>query len=284
MEYITSTPPRHLSWFSRAVILFSGFYTQFGWTFIGFGMIFVWVFVGNSELVYLLTPRMDKSVTGQVISLGITASVQNDQVIREVGYTYQVNGHLYEGKSYTPDYRVEEGDSVKVYYLSRNPRVSRLSMAGRALFSAWMGFLLVFPLVGLGFAIYGFRQNMKAIDLLINGKFAPGVLTSKKPTNTMINKQVVYAYTFDFEADDGQVYTASTATHETWLVEDQREELIVYAPADPAYAVVFDAVPGSPGLSSSGELKQVPWTGVVSLILPAVTLLVHGGVFWIFFR
>jgi hypothetical protein len=45
-----AAPPRPVPLSVRVVILFGGFMNQFGWLFVGFGLIFVWVFTLRADV------------------------------------------------------------------------------------------------------------------------------------------------------------------------------------------------------------------------------------------
>ncbi|MHC4335254.1 MAG: hypothetical protein ACYSUP_15040, partial [Planctomycetota bacterium] len=45
-----AAPPRPVPLSVRIVILFGGFMNQFGWLFVGFGLIFVWIFTLRADV------------------------------------------------------------------------------------------------------------------------------------------------------------------------------------------------------------------------------------------
>lgn len=271
--------PRQISIPERLAILSGGFMSQFGWIFFGFGMIFFWVFVMNSTIVYWFSFRDWQESEGTVIRIEDTNAEVNDEDVYELIYEYKVNGNTYTGRSYSTGYAYSEGQAVPIEYDLDHPEESRVNGLRRAMFGWEVIFVVIFPLIGLIFILVGFRTNMKSLDLLINGKFARGKMISKEPTNTRINEQTVYKYTFEFEADNGRTYEATGKTHLTYLLEDEETERLIYAPNDPAYSTMFDTIPGAPKLNPDGSFQALSGKGYLSLILPVITVLLHGSIY-----
>jgi flagellar basal body rod protein FlgC len=106
------------------------------------------------------------------------------------------------------------------------------------------------------------------------------VLKSKEPTSTRVNNRPVYKLTFEFRADDGGIYEVVSKTHLPHLLEDEAEEQLVYDPRHPAHAVMMDNLPGSPDIDEMGYIHSAGFrSGVLPLILPGLTMFVHGTVF-----
>ena len=271
--------PRQISIPERLAILSGGFMSQFGWIFFGFGMIFFWVFVMNSTVTHWFSFRNWADGEGTVLRIEETNAEENEENVYELIYEYKVNGQSYTGRSYSTGYAYSEGQTVPIEYDLDYPEESRVHGLRRAMFGWEVIFVVIFPLIGLIFILVGFRTNMKSLDLLINGKFASGKMTSKEPTNTRINEQTVYKYTFEFEADNGRTYEATGKTHLTHLLEDEETERLIYAPNDPAYSTMFDTIPGAPKLNPDGSFHALSGKGYLSLILPVITILLHGSIY-----
>lgn len=126
------------------------------------------------------------------------------------------------------------------------------STDGDGLFPAIM--MTGFSLIGLGFIIYNLGTSIKTLRLIEYGTLIVGKLKRKTATNTSINDARVYKYTFSFIAHDGKTHEAIIKTHETYLVEDDPQELILYNPHNPAEAVVFDTIPGQPRIDQRGNI------------------------------
>lgn len=274
-------PSRNLPILSRLAILCSGFDAQFGWLFFGFGMIFFWIFFMNSEIVYMFSFGKWDPTMATVLKLDETNAEINDTDVYEYTYEYNVNGEIYTGTAYTTGISFQEGQNVEIEYNPDLPGESRMANSRQALFGWETIFVVIFPLVGLGFILHSFRQNIKSIDLLINGRFARGKLVKKEPTNVTINKQPVYKYTFSFEAHDGRSYEAVGKTHIQSLLEDEETERLIYAPNDPSYATMYDTIPSAPKMNADGTFHALPFTSYLNLILPLATIIIHGGVYLI---
>jgi hypothetical protein len=107
-----------------------------------------------------------------------------------------------------------------------------------------------------------------------------GELKSKERTNTTINHRPVYKLTFEFRADNGSIYDVISKTHLPHLLEDEVEEQLLYDPHNPSSAVMLDNLPGSPYIDEMGYIHATDFkSGVLPLIMPGLTILVHGTVF-----
>ncbi|MEZ4825931.1 MAG: DUF3592 domain-containing protein [Bacteroidia bacterium] len=270
-------PPRNLPFISRLAILCGGFDAQFGWVFFGFGMIFFWIFFMNSEVVYMLAYGDWESAPGEILRVEETNASENNTSVYESIYKYNVSGVNYEGTAYTTGRDFYNGQQVDIEYNPDNPSESRMGGSRRGMFGWEVMLVMLFPLVGLAFILFSFRRNMKSVDLLMNGRFAQGTLLKQEPTNVTINKQTVYKYTFRFEAHDGQMYEATGNTHIGSLLTDEKYERLIYAPNDPSYATMYDIIPSAPRVNPDGSLGPLPFTAYLSLILPLISLVLHGG-------
>jgi hypothetical protein len=276
-----SLPPRSVPLISKLIVLNGGFFSPFGWAFFGFGMIFFWIFFMNSEVVHWFSFADWEPGEGKIIRSEYTGASENEVEVIKYIYEYQVEGETYTGRGYTTGNDFVEGEEVVIDIDSSDPRNSRINGARREMFGWGVIFVTIFPLVGLIFILIGFRTNMKSLDLLVNGKFARGRLKHKEPTNTSINEQTVYKYTFEFEADNGRTYEAVGKTHIYSLLEDEETERLIYAPNDPSFAVMFDTIAGKPEIAPDGSLAPMPLRSAWTLLLPLVIILGHGTYYFL---
>ncbi|MEO1448390.1 MAG: DUF3592 domain-containing protein [Bacteroidota bacterium] len=272
----TSKPPRKLSLFSQLVLLNSGFGQTFGWLFFGFGMIFFWVFFMGSEAVNLINFADWSPTNGIVTRVSDTNASENEESVVRVQYRYAVDGDSLEQTGYVTGYWPAEGTVIAVEYDAQNPHVARAEGMRRKMFGWGGGFVIIFPLVGLAFIVFTFKKNFHDIRLLIHGHFTRGKMIDKRSTNTQVNNQTVYAYTFEFEAKNGRTYTVESRTAHTELLEDEETEQIIYLANHPEKATLFDTISGGPTLKSDGTLAEVSYGRAVVLIPPAITLIGHG--------
>lgn len=277
MEPIPNKPPRHLSPLSRLTILSGGIFSQVGWAVFGFGMFFFWLFVMNSEWAKSSSWGTLEPHTGRVTSVSPTSLLENKQPVYEYGYTYTVDGNTYEGESYLSEKSFHEGQEVTILYRPGKPSVSRIEGTRSAPFNKWVISLLLLPLVGLALILYGFRKNMKSIDLLAYGLFIEGKLMAKEMTNVRVNNRPVYAYTFEFDASDGKTYQTTGRTHHPHLLQEEKAQSIVYAQADPSYSVLFETIPFAPRINDKGDFLPISKMNTWVLILPILTVLGNIG-------
>lgn len=280
---IREKPPRRFSLPTKLAIIFGGALQQMGWAFGGFGMIFFWVFVMNSEARYLLAfDGQWVDTDGTISNISTTNSEVNDQVIFAYKFTYNVKGRVMEGTSYGPSSREYEVNSpVAVEYKSRNPERVRIEKMSSSIFPVWVIFVCIFPIIGLAFIFSGLYSNLKALRMLVYGKFTKGKLVNKIPTNTQINNQTVFKYEFEFEVE-GQRHIARCQTYQGWKVEDEEMEIILYEPRAPKNSIVYDAVDTVPEINPRGELEPVKAFHLTLLILPSLAIGINAILFYFF--
>jgi hypothetical protein len=249
----------------------------FGWAMLGFGMIFVWAFVMNSELVSLFRFAGELGVAeGTIERVETTSASENEVPILRVVYGYTVGDRRLQGTSYTVD-GATPGAPIEVEYRHDDPSTSRARGMRSETFPIWVVFVLIFPIVGLAFVVAGVRSGLRAIQLLEHGQLAHGKLVAKEPTNTRINHQTVYELTFEFEDDARRVRRAKARSHRPQILEDEAQEPLLYDP-NSDHAVMLDGLPGGPHVDSGGDLvSRNAALAPAVLLLPAITVVVHGG-------
>jgi len=145
------------------------------------------------------------------------------------------------------------------------------------MFSPFILFVIIFPLVGLIFILFSLRRSVRALRLLKYGELSKGVLISKEPTNTKINGRLVYKMTFRFQDEQGGEYTVKEKTPLPSILQDQKEERLIYLRSKPSNAIMLDALPGAVSVNNEGGVEPYPVRNVILLMLfPASTLIGHG--------
>lgn len=276
-HYVINQPPRSVPLSVRLRILLGGFMNQFGWLFLGFGLIFVWIFALNSEMKYYFHFRGQlQTAVGKILEIRATGTIVNNRRVCEYRYHFDVDGRRYEDFSYSTDSRVKNGSEVVVEY--GDPEVSRIQGMSKAIFPAWIvPITIIFPLVGFGLILGGLKKGLHGIYLLTNGEVGKGRIKSKEPTTVRINGRVVYRLTFEMIAPDGKTYETVTKTHTPEYLEDQEEECLLFDPFDPACAEMMDNLPGFPEIDENGFIKPKSWGITFWVILaPALTIVGHG--------
>jgi hypothetical protein len=239
-----------------------------GWLFAAIGMVACMVFLPVSEL---WSPDYDRTTVATITGLEETNSSENDRRIYRARYTFvDERGVTRTGASYTTDPSLAGEHPVE--YVAGDPGASRLAGMRSRPFSAWVAFVLLFPLVGLAIAIHQLVAGRRATCLLRRGVETRGRLVGKRTTNIQINNQPVMALTFEYEAG-GRTYRAEVRTLTPSLLEDDAEEAMVYDPYHPARATTLDHLPGAPRVTADGEIAARPGIAVHFLLLPAVTVL-----------
>jgi hypothetical protein len=280
---IREQAPRHLNLFSKLIIVFGGVTQQMGWAFGGFGLIFFWVFVMNSEARYLLAFDGKWTDTdGIITNISSTNAEVNDRVVFAYEFTYNVKGRILKATSYgTSSGSYEVNSPVGAQYKSLNPERARIKGMSSSIFPIWVIFVCIFPLIGFIMVFSSLIYNLKALRLFIHGTFTKGTLKNKIPTNTSINNQTVFKYEFEFDVD-GTKHLAICKTHQGWKIEDEEQEIILYAPNNPKHAVIYDAVAAAPEITPRGELDAIPLYRLSNLILPVLAISVNAILYYLF--
>lgn len=276
---IKEAPPRYIDFFSQAVVILSGFLQQFGWAFFSFGMIFFWAFGMQSALGFFLSPMgQTETVSGTYQRADMSMATENDVRIYKHIYTYIVDFKEYEGKSYGPLGFYKEGDPVEVKYAKKHTERSYMVGLRRSIFSPWVLFVLIFPIIGLSLVVYQIRKNIHYLRMIRDGHSTKGKRTKKEATGSTvtINDQVypVYAYTFEF-SHNGKTYQAKAKTHQTSRLEDDPEELILFDNLNPDYNMVFDVATSAPRIDANGYLKPAAPKKIFLFVLPAFAVLIN---------
>jgi hypothetical protein len=195
----------------------------------------------------------------------------NDELVYQYLHSFEVDGQRQTGKSYTVGQDYQAGQQVTIEYDAKHVADSHVKGAERAVFPAFVLFVLIFPIVGLAFIVHSLRQNWRAIKLLEIGEFTRGAMCSKESTNSSVKinntTYPVYKYSFDFEAG-GRTYSATCKTHQAWLVEDEAREIILYDKFNPSDSIVFDAYGNMPAITPEGMFASPGIGKAVYLILP----------------
>lgn len=269
-RHLRDLPPRHLDLFTKIIILFGGSLQQFGWIFFTIGSLFSWIFIPFSDAMLWFEGKKNWNETvGQIMSAEPTNSSVNETTVYQYFHSFELEGERFTGKSFTVGPQYKDGEEVMIRYNVDDPSESAISNSNRAIFPAWVLFVLLFPLVGLAFIITSILQNIRVLKLLEIGAFTRGKLISKEATNARINKQMVFKYMFEFVVG-GKKQEAICRTHQGWLVEDEEREIILYDRFNPNFNFVFDAMPNVPKISEEGMLERAPIWKAVNLLLPIV--------------
>jgi len=273
----TDVTPRYVPIGVKLRVRFGGFASQFGWLFLGFGLIFVWVFGVDGTVVSVIAWRRDTATAPGVVRACESTGVQENNVtVYRFGYTFTPEGDVERaGTCYATGRQLTPGTAVTVEYVKRDPSFSRIKGMRTSLIGPWGLFILIFPLVGLGFVIVSLVRSRKRLRLLRDGITGVGTLVDRKATHTQINNQTVFKYTYEFTSKDGNTYQAVGRSHLPDIFSEEDEPLL-YDPLNPNYAVMMDNIPGSPRIDEAGNIHtDKPFLSVLVLVIPLATLIAH---------
>jgi len=166
-----------------------GFQNQFGWAFFTFGMILVWNFIPHVDFSVLEFQGKLGRASGVVTSVRAT----NGEVINQPVFVHQYRFRAADGKachdvSFAYNVSYPESSQVDVEYPADKPQHSRIVGMKRAPLDLWLGFVLIFPAIGLVFLIVGFNNARKNIGLLHTGVLTTGRASGKRGTNLYMNE------------------------------------------------------------------------------------------------
>lgn len=252
-------PPRQIDLWTSLVMLTGGFGMSFGLFFIAIGSLFVWIMGSESEAMFWFEGSARWMPLQATVNLVEPTNMsENDVVIFRHQYSYELDWNVYQGEAYDLGSRYQPGDKIPIEFQDHDPAISRAIGMRRAPFGGWiMALLLIFPFIGLAFVVGGVVKNLKLLRMLRNGAFSRAKLVDTQPTNTAINNQKVYQYTFAFEVG-GHSFKASCKTHQGAAVTDEDTEIVLYDPYDPAQNIVYDAYPQAPTIGHQGQLLPPP--------------------------
>jgi len=263
---------------TRMGVLFGGFKSQFGWAFFGFGLIFFWAFAMHADLSEIYFDENTVSTEGVAVRWQNTDASEGGVPVFQNYFRFTAkDGNEYEGISYATGIQVVNGEPLEIEYPQDKPQYARIKGMRRQMFSPFVLFVIIFPLVGLIFILYSLRRSSRAMRLLKYGELTKGVLISKERTNTKINGRTVYRMTFSYKDEQGGEYTVRESTPMPRILQDEKEERLIYLRSKPSNAIMLDALPGAAIVNNEGRVEPYPLRNVILLMLfPASTIIGHG--------
>ncbi|MCS6824785.1 MAG: hypothetical protein NZ529_10865 [Cytophagaceae bacterium] len=187
----------------------------------------------------------NKSATGTITQIVATNASENEKVIYEYHYEFQIpdTDTYKKGKSYYPGIIYKIGDQVIIDYDSKSGKSKIQNMRLNPI-DVWLALTIfgVFTLLGFVFLFIGIKRALKNIDLLTNGVLTKAKVLRKEITNARINNHYVYKVYFQFKTFDGHDIEAMVRTHKPYVVEDEPEEMMVYRADNPQEAILLDAL------------------------------------------
>ena len=269
---------RNISITARCGILFGGVLNQFGWFFLGFGLIFFWGFATKADFSFIHFQGEVVTVEGIATEwLETNVSINETPVIENRYKFTSEDGIEFEDFSYSTGRSVEVGKPVAVEYPKGKPKYSRIVGMKRQPFGLFVLLVAIFPLAGLVLILAGIKKSRRTLKLLKYGKITTGKLVSKVRTNTQINDQTVYKLTFCFGDEAGNAYDVTERTHRCHLLEDDSEERLLYLSQDPNCATMIDSLCSAVSIDDEGKVtSKAPLKAFCSLLIPLATIWGHG--------
>jgi len=281
-----SEPPRKIGLAIKITNLFGGFANQFGWTFIGFGMIFVWVFTAQFDVAswFYFKGKLVET-NGIVNSIETTNMSVNDKKVFRYNYTFEdEDGNTIKGSSYSNKSFIKRNERVIIEYPKGKAEYSRIKGTDNNIVGLFGLFPLIFPIIGLFFVFFGLRKGIKANKLLKIGYFAEGLLENKTPTNSRVNGRTVYKFIFSFKDRYGKKFNTTTKTHKTYDLTDDIKEKLLYNPNNPQESIMFDNQNINLKIADDGSIKIVSYFNTIKfLFIPFLTIIGHTIIFFYIF-
>jgi hypothetical protein len=139
---------------------------------------------------------------------------------------------------------MKRGDKIKILYKQNDPTKSKAVDLRTSMFGG-LGVFIALQFVGFGLIVLFFRlrKPLHQISILKSGEIAEAKLLNEKATNVKINKQTVYALTFEFTASNNKIYQVVTKSTNSYNLTDDKLEKLVYNPANPKEFVLVDVLP-----------------------------------------
>jgi len=223
--------------------------------------------------------------TGEVITVEGTATrstevdaSEGNVTVIENQYRFRTeDGVEFEGRSYATGQRIHAGETITIEYSEGKPQYSRIKGMRRHIFSPFVLFVVIFPLVGLIFILLGLKRSIRALRLLKYGEMTKGKLISKVRTNTKINGRPLYKMKFRYKDYMGNEFELTEKTLTPYVLEDQSEENLLYSRHKPAYAAMLDSLPSSASINAYGSIEPSSLVRVIFLMFfPLLTIVGHG--------
>lgn len=191
-----------------------------------------------------LASAMGEVAPGEVREVRETNVSVNEETVWAVEASFEAAGVPRRVTSYTVHPSVGVGARVPVHFVPSMPGLAVVEGLESSAMPLWaVPFVLLFPLVGLGFVAFTAVRGGRWVRLLEQGVEAEGTLVSTEPTGTRINDEPVLALTFHFRDSAGDTWPAVARAVDTSRLTDEPTERILYLPRDPRQSIVVDEIP-----------------------------------------
>ena len=182
-------------------ILFKGNYFIIGIFFFLIGGILSVVFISKTDFKSILYFNTDLIHTEAiVINIHETNSSTNDNRILEYEYRFLEYDETQTGFSYSYDSPISINDTVQIEFVKNDLNTSRIVGMTNAPYELYVGgFVLIFPLLGLGLIVSDLKKLFNYLMILNDFSFTKGELLTKEKTSTEINDSPLYKIKYKYE-------------------------------------------------------------------------------------
>lgn len=269
-------PIRAVPWSLKVALLLGGPLGVFSWAVLALALVFLIPLDWSNILTRTVPMALSETrvVEARVVR---TKPLSHNKMVR-CDYEYQVAGKKYNSYSYTAKHdamvkQVQHGHMVMVWatYSVDDPNLSHLQ--GQVLsWTSWTYFL--FFICGALFALVLVVGNIFAglgeVQLLRRGLLTFGTYVRMVPLNPDLEDSLPQ-YIFQYSVH-GSTYEVSAETDDPSRILDETEEPLFYHPKTPERAIVFDHLPGHPGVRD-GRLIVDPKQMVLAIVFPLIVLI-----------
>ena len=133
------------------------------------------------------------------------------------------------------------GDQVQIYYDKNNPYINKIVGMEYAERGTDVLFLLLIPMLGLGFLAYGLHKIRIITYLLNNGIFIWGSFVKHEKTSVVVNGQQQYRLYYRYKTSGGESYIRFFTT--TKSSDFDNEEIVLYNKNTPERMILLYELP-----------------------------------------
>lgn len=261
-----------------------------GWTQLAFGLLlfttpFFWLFVMEADLPWLTFQGETQFVEGTVTSVDTTGGSENGQTVYAVHFDYLVERELpHSGISYSTGWAPPIGETVGVEYLVNHPSRARIEDMRLGMWGPAVLFILLFPAIGVGIAVFLIRRGLRRNRILRRGILTNARLLAIGTTNTTVNEKPVRALHFEFKDRSGKPSEAEVRTLDAEIFDESETYPILYDPQASSQALAVPLIELDFEFDEDGALEGRPIKGLLYLLLPTVLVIANGlfAVAWSF--
>ncbi len=141
-----------------------------------------------------------RTTEGTVTVRESTSMRENNVRVSKYAFTFKTDdGTSRTALCYETGDSLQVGSRAVVEYLASEPSTARIRGCRLSPFGWGAGFVMIFPLVGVGMIFVVLRARRRVAWLLANGRFCLGHVTAVDATNVSVNHQTRYAVSVSYQ-------------------------------------------------------------------------------------